>query len=248
MRSVAQAAGAASRARWHTALARGAAAVGCALCLSRCSLADFDGLSSGLEPVDTLDNSTLLGAAGAAGLATDPSGGMASDAGESGASGDGGSTAVSTGPRNLIVNPSFDGGASRWAAVGSCSVTLSTDSPRSGSACLLVSNRTESWQGPGYNLVGVAAPATSYTAKVWARTAQGSATMTLTYKHRCADDAADPTYSPLGSNLVSSEWTELTASLTVPDCTLSDSLLYVEGPAAGTDFYIDDASLTALGP
>jgi hypothetical protein len=248
MRSVAPIAAAALRARWHTALARGAAAVGFLLCLSRCSLADFDGLSSGLQPADTLDNGALLGAAGVAGLETDPNGGMASDAGEPGGSGDAGSTAVSTAPRNLIVNPSFDEGSSRWTAVGSCSVTLSPDSPRSGSACLLVSNRSETWQGPGYNLVGVAAPATTYTAKVWARTAQGSATMTFTYKHRCADDVADPTYNPLGSSLVSSEWTELTASLVVPDCTLSDSLLYVEGPAVGMDFYIDDASLTALSP
>src|SRR4051812_31130425 len=119
MRSVAPAAWAAPRARRHTALARGAAAVCLSLCLGRCSLADFDGLSAGLEPADA-----LLGTAGAAGLQTDPSGRLTSDAGEPGSSGDAGSTAVSTGPRNLIANPSFDEGSSRWAAVGSCSVTL----------------------------------------------------------------------------------------------------------------------------
>jgi len=242
----------AGRAGRYALLVRCLLLVGVALCSSRCSLGDFDGLSSGLNPADTLNNGNLSGASGAS---TDLSSGGASGAAGSQLDTSGGAAGSSAatdppdgGPKNLIFNPGFEAGSSRWSAIGSCTVAQSTDNPRSGQVCLLIANRTESWQGPGYDLVGTLSATKTYIATVWARVADGSSPVNLTYKHRCADDAGDPSYTPIGSNLVTTNWTEVTASFTVPDCVLVDSLLYVEGPPAGTDFYIDDTSLMPSAP
>lgn len=201
---------------------------------------DFDGLASGPAEVG--------GTSGVSGLGLDHGGGEASgqlDAGSSGGSaGRADSGAAAT---NLITNPGFEESPSRWAAVGGCSLGLSSDSPRTGSSCLLVSNRAETWQGPGYDLTTVLTRNATYRATVWARVTDGSQTMQLTYKHRC-EDQTDDTYTPFGSARVSTDWTELSASLIVADCKATQSLIYVEGPAAGADFYIDDTSVVLEVP
>jgi cellulase/cellobiase CelA1 len=41
----------------------------------------------------------------------------------------------------------------------------------------------------------------------------------------------------------SQTWTKLEGTLTVPSCELASLIVYVEGPAQGVSFYVDDASL-----
>jgi endo-1,4-beta-xylanase len=214
---------------------------------SGCSLTDFDSLSSGLH-ANTLDNSGGAANAGASGA-----GGNAPPLTAGAGSGDGGATSTSADPdagagaSNLIVNPGFEDGFSRWAALGSCSLTLSTSDPHSGSECLSISNRTETWQGPGYDLTGVVLEGANYTVKLWMRTDGDASTISLTYKRRCVDESA-VTYLPLGSGTLTGDWTELSAPLNIPNCTLGDSLIYVEGPPVGESFYLDDTSLVTQSP
>jgi len=124
---------------------------------------------------------------------------------------------------------------------------VSSESPRTGSSCLLISNRAETWQGPGYDLTAALTRNASYRVTIWARVAAGAQTMQLTYKHRC-EDQTDDIYTPFGSSRVSADWTELSASFVVADCKATQSLIYVEGPAAESDFYIDDTSVVLEAP
>ncbi len=39
-------------------------------------------------------------------------------------------------------------------------------------------------------------------------------------------------------------WVKLSGTLAVPDCALTDALIYAEGLGAGVDIYVDDVSLT----
>ena len=200
---------------------------------------DFDGLASGPDGIG--------GASGGAGLGVDPGGGGSSGDGGAGPSGGSAGNGEPAVPTNLIVNPGFEDSPSRWAAVGACSLGLSSESPHTGSSCLLVSNRAETWQGPGYDLTTALTRNASYRAAIWARVPEGSQTMQLTYKHRC-EDQTDDTYTPFGASRVSTDWTELNASFVAADCKVVQSLIYVEGPAAEADFYIDDASLVLDTP
>lgn len=200
---------------------------------------DFDGLASGSEGI--------AGASGVSELGLDHGGGGASgdlDAGPTGGSaGMPGSGELS----NLLINPGFEEGTSRWIAVGSCMLGLSSDGPHTGGASLLSFNRTETWQGPGYDLTFALTRNATYRATIWARVSAGSETMQLTYKHRC-EDQTDDNYTPFGASRVSTDWTELSATFVVADCKAAQSLIYVEGPAAGSDFYIDDTSVVLEAP
>ena len=200
---------------------------------------DFDDLASGPEGIS--------GGSGVSGLGLDHGGGGASGAHDAGPTGGSAGSAEPVIPSNLILNPGFEDTPSRWAAVGACSLGLSSESPRTGSSCLLISNRAETWQGPGYDLTSALTRNASYRATVWARVPEGSQTMQLTYKHRC-EDQTDDTYTPFGASRISTEWTELSASFVAADCKALQSLIYVEGPAANADFYIDDTSVVLETP
>lgn len=201
---------------------------------SACSLQDYDSLKSGVGGGDGLG-----GASGTGGASGQSSGGTA---------GTGVIGQPDAGPVNLFANGSFDDGPSLWAPVGNCVTQLVTDSPRSDGNCLLTNNRTMDWEGPGYTLLGVVDAGITYEVKVWARAEAADAqyTLKLTYKKRCTEDPAEGVYSTLGSRVVTDEWTELTGLLVAPDCTLLESVLYVEGAPVGESYCIDDTSLMLL--
>ncbi|HVZ37355.1 MAG TPA: carbohydrate binding domain-containing protein, partial [Polyangiaceae bacterium] len=243
-----------ARRGWLGTVIRAASAI-TVVCANGCSLTDFDSLSSGLAPTNTLDNAggaaNSLADAGASGAGGSGAGGSGPLLTAGSGTGDAGATSTPPGPdagaSNLLVNPGFEDGFSRWTALGSCTLTLSTDNPHTGSECLSISNRSATWQGPGYDLMGVALEGANYTVTLWMRTDGDASTISLTYKRRCVDESA-VTYLPLGSGTLTGDWTELSAPLSIPNCTLGDSLIYVEGPPVGQSFYLDDTSLVTQNP
>jgi endo-1,4-beta-xylanase len=200
-----------------------------------CSFTDFDPLTAGLT----------AGTGGQAGSAGSGGGGVGG--GGAGNAGTESSTAgTDSGPTNLLDNPGFEDGPALWAPLGNCTTTLDTTNPRSGESCLLVSNRTQAWEGPSYPLLGILEPGLSYSLVVWARAQSGTYPITLTYKKRCTDDPSDGVYTQLGSRAVSSEWTELTGLVLAPDCTLLESVVYLDAAPVGENYWIDDTRLELI--
>lgn len=265
-------------ARWAASLApllrtpgaRGAALLGLAACLSRCSLlSDFDSLSSGLNLNGNLPD-------GGAGASSEPD--ASTDADTGGAGGEGGSAGQSnagssgsgdppdagpgddpdagpTTPQNLILDPGFEQGAPRWISVGNIVMSLSTDNPHAGNSCLLVSGRDDFvYEGPGYDLLGTVDLGATYTATVWVRLKSDAQVANLMYKHRCDGETdTDPIVYYAISAVRSDEddglgWYELTGSFTARNCAAVSMALYIDGPAIGEEFYIDDASLYRTSP
>ncbi|HSX85738.1 MAG TPA: carbohydrate binding domain-containing protein, partial [Cellvibrio sp.] len=70
------------------------------------------------------------------------------------------------------------------------------------------------------------------------------APVNITQKIECAGSAE---YSWLANSgaVVEGEWTTLSGTLTVPDCDITDLLIFVEGPAGGINVYIDDVQISA---
>lgn len=145
----------------------------------------------------------------------------------------------------VIADGFEDGTTEGWAGRGGESVAVSTAAARTGSASLLVSNRTASWQGPALPVLGTLTPGRSYTVSVWVRAAAGSASAQLSVEHRTS--AGTPTYEQIkGSTPVtSSGWTEL-RGVYLPG-QVSYLALYVETPGGTGDFFVDDVSVTAEG-
>lgn len=219
-----------------------------ALAPTACSLGDFDSLGAG--PDQNIGG--RAGSGGSAGSAGDGgSGGSSGSAGDAGSAGVGGSSGEGG---NLIPNGGFEG-ATSWACIGNCSATLVADNPHSGERCLLATNRTMSWEGPSFNLLGKVNPAEIYLLSVWVRSQPSddpdaggadSYPVKLTHKRRCtATDPAEGAYLNLVEGQVTPEWSELTTTFTAPDCPdLSESVVYVDNAPIGAEYCIDDTSLT----
>ena len=264
-------------ARWAASLApllrtpgaRGAALVGLAACLSRCSLSDFDSLSSGLNLNGNLpdggagasfepDASTDTNTGGTGGEGGSAGQGNAGSSGSSGSGNlpDGGPgedpDAGPTGPQNLILDPGFEQGSMRWTSVGNVVLSLSTDDPHAGDSCLLVTGRDDFvYEGPGYDLLGTVELDASYTATVWVRLKSPSQVASLTFKGRCVGETDE---TALYSNITSVRstaalgWQQLSGSFTTRACELTGATLFIQSPDIGEEFYIDDASLYRTSP
>lgn len=144
---------------------------------------------------------------------------------------------------NILQNGDFESDASGWFSwAGSVGVTNSTSV--TGSQSLRVSSRPSN--GPAAtNLTPAVIPGTSYQVSVWV-TVDGAAqaNVNLTQKIVCDGVAS---YSWLASPVPvqQGQWVELTGTLAVPSCNLTELLIYVEGPPAGVDLLLDNVSVRA---
>lgn len=151
---------------------------------------------------------------------------------------------VGFGP-NLIGNGNFESGnTSGWFSWNG-TITADTLNPHNGSYALKLSNRNGN--GPAaYNLNALVKPGGKYAVKLWASIAGAdSANVNITSKIGCAGtDSYSWLVSPVTVNALG--WVELSGQLNVPQCELTDLLIYAEGPAGGIDIYLDDVSVREI--
>ncbi len=152
---------------------------------------------------------------------------------------------------NLVYSGSFETDAGGWFGFGIAGVGLS-DVAHTGHQSGLATGRTDTWQGPAFNLNSLVSPAWEYDASLFVRlNGAASDAARLTLKTRCRGESDQFTNVASGT-ATDGGWTELSGTLMVPDCELEEVTLYVEGPAAGVDVLVDDAQLRPraepLGP
>jgi hypothetical protein len=235
-----------------------------------CSLQNFDNLGSGAGELvaggaagvaGTTDMGGTGGAAGGAsagttGIGGGGVGGTATRPPEAGGGpnggtggglppiGSGGTSVGDGGPGesvNLFEDPSFEAGHSDWAGFGNSDISDVSDRAHTGTHCIGSIDRTETWEGPSFRIESVVSAGASYQASVWAWS-EVSPTLSLSLKQVCSGDTA--TYTTIATASAASTWVKLQGNFTVPSCTLSELRLYIEGPAAEEDFYVDDVSLS----
>lgn len=144
-----------------------------------------------------------------------------------------------------VIDTNFETGTEGWFAFGGALPQVSDVNPYEGTQSLLTSNRTQTFEGPAFNITaGVVAGAT-YTLDAFTRI-QGAVAddVRATVVAECSD-AASPQYLGVAAVLASdSEWTQIAGSVTLPDCTLTQVQIYFEGPVAGVDILIDAVILS----
>jgi lysophospholipase L1-like esterase len=143
---------------------------------------------------------------------------------------------------NLLTNGNIESGTTGWSAFGSGAAAANTSVVHGGTASLLRSGRTASWNGPSQDLTSKLTNGRTYTTTVWMRTQSGAPTGKVTL---AITTNGTTTYLALAQGAVnSSGWTMLTGTRTVSwTGTLSSARFYAE-TASGTDsFFIDDASM-----
>lgn len=146
---------------------------------------------------------------------------------------------------NLVANGDFENGLNGWISWGG-SLSATTEQANSGSQSARLSARVGSWEGPVYNLLsaGLEAGAT-YDVSAWGRIAGVALdSMSITLKVVCDDGATSYLWGG-AADVSDAAWAEVSGSVTVPDCTLTEASLYFGGPAQAADIYLDDVSVIA---
>jgi GH35 family endo-1,4-beta-xylanase len=145
----------------------------------------------------------------------------------------------------LIANPGFESDASGWFGFGGPAVTSTAAQAHTGARSGVVTSRTATFQGPGYNILAAGAvPGGTYQASAWLRIANTSLSpVSMTLKSTCADTTTS-SFNRIGITTANDAgWSLLTGTIVIPSCAATELTVYFENPPAGTDIYVDDVSL-----
>jgi pimeloyl-ACP methyl ester carboxylesterase len=142
---------------------------------------------------------------------------------------------------NLLKNPGFeDGDITGWGTMGEYELAVSDKQAHSGKYSVFCYKRTQYWQGPSQDFGSVLKEGNKYRISAWVRLDNAdSSFMKVTIRQV---DSGGTNYNGIVEGTAYKDrWTQLSGSFT-PMITgdLKTLNLYVEGPAAGVSFYVDD--------
>ncbi len=145
------------------------------------------------------------------------------------------------GDTNILDNPGFESGTTGWSARGGGSISTVTSPVHSGSYSGRAYGRTATWHGIQQNMMGKMVEGATYTVSGWVRTNNSaSSTIHISFQQT---DGNGTNYSWAANGTASnSGWTQISGSFTLNVTgTLTELLVYAEGPDSGIDIYLDDA-------
>lgn len=143
----------------------------------------------------------------------------------------------------LVANGDFEAGIGGWSTWGGV-LTATTNRAHGGAQSLLVSARTQGAGTAAYDITNAVIPGALYQASFWVTIGgAASAPVNVTAKIACAGESDAYPWLANSASVPDGEWVELTGALQVPDCDLTQLQVYVEGPPAGVDLYVDDVSI-----
>ena len=144
---------------------------------------------------------------------------------------------------NLLSDGTFESSQGGWFTWGSGTLAVSSARAHSGSQSLLFSNRVGN--GPiAHSLLGTVTAGKSYQVSMWT-TIGGAASASVNMTQAIGCDGVD-SYAWLANpvTVTDGSWVKLSGTLNVPNCNLTNLLVYLEGPGTGVDMYLDDAVVT----
>ena len=148
--------------------------------------------------------------------------------------------------QNLVQNPGFESGTTGWWDYGPVSFSASPVASHSGTNGVLVTNRTEWWQGVAQTIFGVMQPEVMYRMSVWVKLPPGS-TPQLMQLAVVKGDAGGETSETAADGMVTTNWTKLSGGYTLRvNGTLIGLTMALRGAAPGTDFYADDFTMEVV--
>ena len=149
------------------------------------------------------------------------------------------------------ASSTFESGTTEgWKSrTGGEQVAVTNADAHGGSFSLLTTNRTQTFQGPAFDVTNVIFNGSSYHVEVWAKLAPGSADTQLRVSLDRKLGSALETFTTVVPNttVTANAWVELQANFT---STLANTqlTLYLESASGTPSFYIDDFSIVFLPP
>lgn len=155
---------------------------------------------------------------------------------------------------NLLQNPDFETEVEPWYVMGDARIVRTTAEAHTGYASLACVGRTQAWEGPAVSVLSLVSPEALYVMRAWVK-AESLSTFHIVAFAPCITDAGggasdSESYTQMAAAFsTADEWVQLeTAPFSVKDCGPEEFVLYIEGPAPGTSFYLDDVSLVEYMP
>ncbi len=142
---------------------------------------------------------------------------------------------------NLVANGDFESNTNGWYTWDG-TLSTSTQYAISGSQSLRLSDR--GGNGPAAtNLTGLVAPGKTYDVALWT-TIAGAASANVNVTQAVSCDG-QPAYNWLinPTPVQAGQWTQLSGSLVIPDCNVTDVQLFAEGPPGGVELFVDHVSV-----
>lgn len=142
---------------------------------------------------------------------------------------------------SLLINSGFEDGTNGWFNFGeACKITVTSDTAHTGASSLLITGRTEAWQGVAQDLRSVMQPGSTYEISAWLKLknkAKDAGRITI----KRSDDRGD-NYTWVDSKTISDEeWTCISGFYELEITgTLKALELYTEGPEPGVEYYVDN--------
>jgi len=145
---------------------------------------------------------------------------------------------------NLVTNGDFESGTQGWFSWSGGVIQTATNRAHGGDQSLVVTSRPGNAPA-ATSVTSAVSPATSYQASFWvsidgAPAESPEAPVNVTEAITCEGESTQ--YTRLVDTVIvpEDEWVELVGSLDLPDCPLANVTIYVEGPPADIDLYVDD--------
>lgn len=142
-----------------------------------------------------------------------------------------------------------DGTAEGWFGRGSAQLAVSAAQANSGEASLLTTGRTDSWQGPGHDMLGVLQPGVTYQIEAYVRLADApSANLHMTVQR--TPSGGDTTWERVASDVAATDtgWVRVAGTYSFTSADNNELQLYVESPNASVSFYLDDVTIRSADP
>jgi hypothetical protein len=152
---------------------------------------------------------------------------------------------------NILSNGTFESGTSGWYTYGGASLSASTDRAHGGTKSLLVGNRTGNSPAVA-DITSLVKAGTNYPFSLWVSLLSPDGTgksinVTQATSCRAADGTvstsydwiAGPTTVPGGAT---ASWVQFSGTVAVPNCTLTQLQIFVEG-GAGSSLFVDDVQI-----
>jgi len=150
--------------------------------------------------------------------------------------------------KNIIADNDFElGTKDGWSSWAAGTIANTTARAVSGTHSLAMTGRTGN-SPLAENLTSLVVPGKTYKVSLWGTVgAVASASAYVTTAIKCVPDSAT-TYGRLGGwgntkTITDGTWVEFSGDLVVPDCQLDNVSIWLEGPGAAVDLYIDHASV-----
>ncbi|HLK90715.1 MAG TPA: endo-1,4-beta-xylanase, partial [Polyangia bacterium] len=150
------------------------------------------------------------------------------------------------GAASTFEDQTTDGWKSR---TGGETVAVTNADAHGGSFSLLTTNRTQTFQGPAFDVTNVMFNGSSYHIEIWAKLAPGSPDTQLRVSLDRKLGSTVETFTTLVPNttVTAGAWVELQANFT-DTLANTQQTLYVESASGTPSFYIDDFNITYLQP